>query len=145
MMDPLNTYLTDDHARCNGLLRRIEQSVAAARWPDARGEVTALRHALERHLLIEERIGFIEAVLGHVDSHTAAMRSEQLHIRQVAQRLDDAVDAQNAQNFAGQAEALLLAMHLHGARAEPVLHPLIGHVSGHRELPGAATACAIAA
>ena len=146
-IDPLNTYLTDDHARCNGLLRRIEQSVAAARWPDARREVTALRDALERHLLIEERIGFIEAVLGNVLTHTATMRAEQLRIRHVAQRLDDAVAGQNAHGFVTQAEALLLAMPVHGAKAEPVLHPVSGHVSGSgaSAILGAVNPCAIAA
>ena len=117
MIDPLNSYLTDDHARCNGLLRRIGQSAAAARWPDARREVTALQHSLERHLLIEERIGFIEAGLGHVDEHSGAMRAEQRYIRHLALRLDDAVTARNAQGLAIQAEALLLAMHQHGAQA----------------------------
>ena len=117
MIDPLNTYLTDDHARCNGLLRRIGLSAAAARWPDARREVTALQHSLERHLLIEERIGFIEAGLGHMDEHAAAMRAEQRYIRHVVLGLGDAVTAQNAQGLAIQAEALLLAMHQHGQQA----------------------------
>ena len=89
-----------------------------------------MRDALERHLLIEERIGFIEAVLGNVLTHTATMRAEQLRIRHVAQRLDDAVAGQNAHGFVTQAEALLLAMPVHGAKAEPVLHPVSGHVSG---------------
>ena len=115
MIDPLNTYLSEDHARCNGLLRRIGLSVAAARWPDARREVTALRHSLERHLVIEERIGFIEAVLGHLDAGTVAMRAQQRHIRQVAQQLDDAVSARNAHSLAIQAEALMLAMQLQAA------------------------------
>lgn len=115
MIDPLNTYLTDDHARCNGLLRRIGQSAAAARWPDARRELTALQHSLERHMLIEERIGYIEAGLGHMDEHAAAMRAEQRYIRHVALRLGEAVATQNAQDLAVQAEALLLAMHQHGA------------------------------
>ena len=74
-----------------------------------------MRHSLERHLVIEERIGFIEAVLGHLDARTVAMRAHQRHIRQLAQRLDDAVSTRNAPSLAIQADALLLAMHLQEA------------------------------
>ena len=133
-MESLGTYLTQDHERCDLLLRRTHEAVAAARWPEARRQAAAFQYALERHLLIEERIIFpaFETALGHAASPTDAMRAEHLRIRAVAQRLADAVDARSAQEFVRHAEALLLTMHLHSEKEEGVLYPMIERVLGRR-------------
>lgn len=143
-MESLGTYLTQDHERCDLLLRRTHQAVEAACWADARRAGATFRYALERHLLIEERIIFpaFETALGHATSPTAAMRAEHLRIRAVAQRLADAVDAHSAQDFVRHAEALLLTMHLHSEKEEGVLYPMIERVLGQRcpDILGAARA-----
>ena len=133
-METLGNYLTDDHARCDALLRHAQQSVGASRWIEARRDAAAFRYALERHLLIEERIIFpaFEAALGHAASPTAAMRAEHLRIRAVAQRLADAIEAHSAQDFVTHAEALLLTMHVHSEKEEGVLYPMIERVLARR-------------
>lgn len=133
-MDTLGNYLTEDHARCDQLLHRTHEAVEAASWPHARRAAAAFRYALERHLLIEERIIFpaFEVALGHASSPTDAMRAEHLRIRAVAQRLADAVDARSPQDFVRHAEALLLTMHLHSEKEEGVLYPMIERVLGRR-------------
>ena len=133
-MDTLGNYLTQDHARCDALLHQAQHSVGAGRWRDARRDMAAFQYALERHLLIEERIVFpaFEFALGRVVSPTAAMRSEHLRIRAVAQRLADAVDAASAQDFVMHAEALLLTLHQHSEKEEGVLYPMIERVLAHR-------------
>ena len=133
-MDTLGNYLTEDHARCDLLLRRTHLAVGTANWPEARREAAAFQYALERHLLIEERIVFpvFELALGHAASPTDAMRAEHSRIRAVTQRLADAVDARSAQDFVKHAEALLLTMHLHSEKEEGVLYPMIERVLGPR-------------
>lgn len=133
-MDTLGTYLTHDHERCDGLLRRTQQSVSGARWPDARRDMAAFQYALERHLLIEERIIFpaFESALGHAVSPTATMRAEHLRIRAVAQRMADAVAAASPGEFVKHAEALLLTMHQHSEKEEGVLYPMIERVLARR-------------
>lgn len=133
-MDTLGNYLTQDHQRCDLLLRGTEQLVGAGLWLEARREMAAFQYALERHLLIEERIVFpaFESALGHAASPTAAMRAEHLRIRAVAQRLMDAVDAVSAHDFVKHAEALLLTMHLHSEKEEGVLFPMIERVLARR-------------
>ena len=97
-MGILSDYLVHDHERCDALLRQTQQSVGAARWTDARRDVAAFRYALERHVLIEERIIFpaFERALGSAASPTAAMRADHLRVRAVAQRLANAVEANSA-------------------------------------------------
>jgi hemerythrin-like domain-containing protein len=133
-METLGTYLTGDHARCDRLLHGAQQAVGPWRWPEARRAMAAFQYALERHLLIEQRIVFpaFEAALGRAVSPTAAMRAEHLRIRAVAQRLADAVDALSAQAFVLHAEALLLTVHQHSEKEEGVLYPMIERVLARR-------------
>lgn len=133
-MESIGSYLTQDHARCDGLFALARDAVRAARWRDARRDMGAFQYALERHLLIEERIVFpaFELALGHAVSPTAGMRAEHLRIRAVAQRLSDAVLANDGQGFVTHAEALLLAVHQHSEKEEGVLYPMIERVLARR-------------
>ena len=133
-MDTLGSYLTDDHGRCDALLRRTQQCVGAANWAAARREIAAFNDALERHLQIEEQIIFpaFEAEVGQSTAPTAAMRAEHLRIRAVAQRLGAAVDAASTHDFLTHAETLLLTMHQHSEKEEAVLFPLIERVLARR-------------
>lgn len=134
-MDTLGSYLTDDHLRCDALLRRTQQCVGAACWLEAHLAMHDFRQALERHLLIEEQIVFpaFEFALGrHAMSPTATMRAEHLRIRAVVQRLAEAVDANNTHDFVKHAEALLLTMHGHSEKEEGVLYPMLERVLGRR-------------
>ena len=133
-METLGSYLTDDHGRCDALLRNAEHAVGTASWQQAWRDVRAFQHALERHLMIEERIIFpaFEAALGRGVSPTAAMRAEHLRIRALAQRMADAVEGQRGADFLKHAEALLLTMHQHSETEEGVLYPMIERVLGPR-------------
>lgn len=129
-MDTLGGYLTQDHARCDALFRQARHAVGGAHWRQARLDVAAFQFALERHLLIEERIVFpaFERAIGGAVAPTAAMRAEHLRIRAVAQRLCNAVGARDAQAFIKHAEALLLVLHQHSEKEEGVLFPMIERV-----------------
>ncbi|WP_426105155.1 hemerythrin domain-containing protein [Massilia sp. TSP1-1-2] len=133
-MDTLGNYLTHDHARCDALLRRTQQSVGAACWPDAQENMAVFQHGLERHLLIEEQILYpaFELALGRAVALTATMRTEHLRIRAVAQRLADAVAAFSASAFVKHAEALLLTLHQHSEKEEGVLYPMMERVLARR-------------
>ena len=129
-MDTIGSYLEQDHARCDALLLQAQQSVRGASWRQARLDIAAFQHALERHLLVEERILFpaFERALGRAVSPTATMRTEHLRIRAVAQRLSDTVGAGDMEAFVTHAESLLLVLHQHSEKEEGVLYPMIERV-----------------
>ena len=129
-MDTIGSYLEQDHARCDALLLQAQQSVRGASWRQARLDIATFQHALERHLLIEERILYpaFERALGHAVSPTAAMRAEHLRIRAVAQRLSDTVGAGDMEAFVTHADVLLLVLHQHSEKEEGVLYPMIERV-----------------
>ncbi len=129
-METIGSYLGQDHAHCDTLLREAQQSVRGASWPQAKHDIAAFQHALERHLLVEERILYpaFERAIGSDVSPTAAMRGEHLRIRAVAQRLANTVDAGDLGAFVKYAEALLLMLHQHSEKEEGVLYPMIERV-----------------
>lgn len=131
-MDSLARYLEQDHACCDSLLRQVNLSVRGRRWQQAWHDAGAYHHALERHLLIEERIVFpaYEKALGSMVTPTASMRAEHLRIRAVAQRLKDAVRERDGDAFLGHADALLLILHQHSEKEEGILYPRIERVLG---------------
>lgn len=133
-MDTLSGYLADDHERCDVLMRKVGNSVADGQWLQARHAMAAFQDALERHLLVEERILFpaYESALGRAVGPTAAMRSEHLRIRAVAQRMVESVQERDGRAFAIHAEVLLLVLHQHHEKEEGVLYPMIERVLVHR-------------
>ena len=132
-MDTMSSYLTQDHARCDALFKQVQQCVRGVDWRQARLAMAAFQHALERHLLIEERILFtaFERAIGRATSPTDAMRAEHLRIRAVAQRLSDTVGAGDMGGFVKHAEALLLVLHQHSEKEENMLYPMIERVLAH--------------
>ena len=133
-METLSSYLAADHERCDALMRRLGASISDSQWLRARNEMAAFHEALERHLLIEERVLFaaFEEALGHAVGPTAAMRSEHLRIRAVAQRMSESVKERDGRAFAIHAEVLLLVLHQHSEKEEGVLYPMIERVLGRR-------------
>ena len=129
-METLGSYLEQDHAHCDQLFKTVNRSVRTMRWLQAAHDMGAYQNALERHLLIEERIVFpaYEKALGNAVTPTASMRAEHLRIRAVAQRLRDAVRDRDGDAFLDHAEALLLVMHQHSEKEEGILYPRIERV-----------------
>lgn len=130
----LSSYLAQDHDHCDDLFKLAQRAVCTGQWGEAKNSMAAFRHALERHLLVEERILFpaFENAIGRAVAPTAAMRTEHLRIRGMAQRMDDAVRARDADAFVKHAGVLLLLVHEHAEKEEGVLYPMIERVLQHR-------------
>jgi len=126
----ISGYLEADHVRCDALFAPARDAVRHGRWAQADHALAAFRHALERHLLIEERIVFpaFESALRNTLTPTAAMRSEHLRIRGVAQRLADALRARDAEAFLNHADTLGVVLYQHGEKEEGVLYPMIERI-----------------
>ncbi len=132
-METMTSFLEQDHLRCDDLFRLTNESACLGRWPQAAREMASFADAVERHLLIEERILFpaYEQAFRHAITPTASMRSEHLRIRAMVQRLSDAVAARDVITFFIHADAYLLLMHQHSQQEEGILYPRIERVLAH--------------
>lgn len=129
-MDTIGSYLAHDHTRCDALLGPARAAVRDGHWAQAGRALAEYSHALERHLLIEERIVFpaYERVLGREIAPTAASRADHLRIRAQAQRLSNALHACDAGAFLDHADTLEALLGQHGEKEEAVLYPMIERV-----------------
>lgn len=129
-METIGSYLGADHERCDALFVAACKAAAAGDWTRAGNDFAGFRHALERHLLIEERILFpaFERALGRAIPPTAAMRAEHLRIRGVVQRLLNSLAERDCAAFLGHADTLGVVMYQHSEKEEGVLYPMIERV-----------------
>jgi hemerythrin-like domain-containing protein len=132
-METLTSFLEQDHAHCDALFRLTNESACLGRWPQAALEMATFADAIERHLLIEERVLFpaYEQAFRHAIAPTATMRSEHLRIRAMVQRLSDAITAKDVIAFFKHSDAFLLLMHQHSQQEEGILYPRIERVLAH--------------
>lgn len=131
-MDSMGSFLVDDHARCDRLLRLAIEAAGIGQWASARIIIGDFAASLERHLLLEERIVFpaFERKFSHAVLPTVALRSEHLRIRAVVQRLRDSASQHDHEGFITHADALLLVMHQHSEIEERMLYPMIERALG---------------
>ncbi|WP_167089073.1 hemerythrin domain-containing protein [Massilia frigida] len=129
-MDTIGSYLEADHVRCDALFANARHAVRVGLWREAGRALATFRHALERHLLIEERIVFpaFENAVGTTSAPTAAMRSEHLRIRGVVQRLANALAERDTEAFLIHADTLGIVLYQHSEKEEGVLYPMIERV-----------------
>ncbi len=132
-METLTNFMAQDHFHCDGLFRLANESACLGRWPQAVLEMATFSDAIERHLLIEERVLFpaYEQAFRHAIAPTASMRSEHLRIRAMVQRLSDSVKEKDVISFFKHSDAFLLLMHQHAQQEEGILYPRMERVLAH--------------
>lgn len=129
-MDTIGRYLEVDHAHCDALFADARRAVRKGLWREAEQAFATFCHALERHLLMEERIVFpaFENAIGAASAPTASMRSEHLRIRGMVQRLSNALRERDTEAFLIHAGTLGIVLYQHSEREEGVLYPMIERV-----------------
>ena len=125
-MNSIKTFLLDDHRHCDDLFAAVEQAVAAADWARAASAFASLHSAMEQHFVAEEAILFpaFEQKTGMSRGPTEVMRVEHDQMRELLNAALQALQAADADDYAGNAETLLIMMQQHNMKEEHVLYPM---------------------
>ncbi len=125
-MHTILQFMSGDHRRCDDLFVQVEQAIAADQWEQARAQFTQFQHATLQHFVAEETQLFpaFEARTGMTQGPTAVMRSEHEQMRELMDAARDALAAQDADAYAGEAETLLIMMQQHNMKEEHMLYPM---------------------
>ncbi len=136
-MTTLREMMADDHRCCDEGFVAVEQAVAAAAW-DAAGKAFArFEQAMQRHFSAEETVLFpaFEERTGMRMGPTQVMRAEHAQMRQLLAAAEASLAAQDAEDYSGNAETLLIMMQQHNMKEENVLYPMCEqHLGGAPEL-----------
>jgi iron-sulfur cluster repair protein YtfE (RIC family) len=121
------------HAACDALLERAKD--AAGDWTRAIVAHGALRHELERHIAMEERVLFpaFEKHSGMSGSGpTQVMRTEHGQLRALLEALSGAVRDRDEKRYLRFADALDGLLRQHNAKEERILYPMLDAALGAR-------------
>lgn len=135
-MTTLTELMTHDHRQCDDAFASAEYHVLHGEWAQAATALAMFRRALEAHFGAEEQILFprFEAASGMSHGPTMVMREEHREMRAVMNALQEAIEQQDADTYAGEAETLLILMQQHNMKEENILYPMCDqHLGTQRE------------
>lgn len=135
-MSTISEHMADDHKRCDDLFLAAEKAAATGDWKVAQQSFNEFHQAMARHLAMEEQVLFPDFETAHGSSMgpTQVMRYEHGQMRELMGALQTAADAENRDEFMGEAETLLVMMQQHNAKEEMMLYPMTDQVlAGQRE------------
>ena len=125
-MTSIRDFLTDDHRRCDDVFADVEQAVADGNWALAGDTFGRFSAAVLQHFAVEESLLFpaFEQKTGMTMGPTQVMRSEHVQMRELIAAAGAALAAQDADEYAGNAETLLIMMQQHNMKEENILYPI---------------------
>ena len=125
-MHTIQQFMAGDHRRCDDLFVEVEQAVHASAWARAGAAFADFRHAVLQHFEAEETLLFpaFEERTGMTQGPTAVMRGEHAQMRELLDAARDALAAQDADAYSGEAETLLIMMQQHNMKEENMLYPM---------------------
>lgn len=135
-MSSIRELLAADHRRCDDLFAAAERFAAAAAWSDADAAFGQLQQAMQAHFDAEEAILFpaFEAETGMRMGPTQVMRDEHGLMSGLLAAAKDSLDERNADDYAGNAETLLIMMQQHNMKEENILYPMSDqHLASQRD------------
>lgn len=136
-MSSIREFMTDDHRRCDDVFAEVEQAVTAGEWSSARDTFARFAAAVLQHFATEESVLFpaFEQRTGMTMGPTQVMRSEHVQMRELIAAAERALAAQDADDYAGNAETLLIMMQQHNMKEENILYPMCDqHLADDPEL-----------
>ena len=125
-MSTIRALLGTHHRQCDDSFAAVEQAVDAADWGKASAEFSRFAAALLRHFDAEETVLFpaFEERTGMTRGPTAVMRSEHAQIRELMDAASAAIEARDADDYAGYAETMHIMTQQHNMKEENVLYPM---------------------
>ena len=122
----IKNFMTGDHRQCDELLATAEQALATQAWDRATSAFTQFQSAVLQHFATEEGLLFpaFEAKTGMHSGPTQMMRNEHVQMRELMEAARQALLAQDAEEYEGNAETLFIMMQQHNVKEENVLYPM---------------------
>lgn len=125
-MHTIQHLMASDHRRCDDIFVAVEHAIHAQAWERASATLASFQRAMLQHFEAEETLLFpaFEEQTGMTQGPTQVMRSEHEQLRELLDAARDALAAQDAEAYSGEAETLLIMMQQHNMKEENMLYPM---------------------
>ena len=126
-MTSIPDYMTQKHRECDDVFTEAESAVAKGNWLLALEKWQVFAHELIHHFTQEEETLFpaFEQATGMTAGPTQVMRMEHQQMRALVQDLDNALAAQEKDEYLGLSETLMVLMQQHNMKEEMMLYPMM--------------------
>jgi iron-sulfur cluster repair protein YtfE (RIC family) len=126
-MTSIPEFMTTKHRECDEIFTEAEAAAAKADWSLALTKWQLFTVELVQHFSQEEDILFpkFEQVTGMTAGPTQVMRIEHQQMRALVQELDNALVAQDKDEYLGLSETLMVMMQQHNMKEEMMLYPMM--------------------
>lgn len=125
-MTTIKNCMSHDHRRCDDLFAEVEQAVEARAWDRASAAFSSFANAMRAHFAAEEELLFpaFELKSGMTMGPTQVMRSEHAQMNELMAAALESLAAEDADDYSGNADTLLIMMQQHNMKEENVLYPM---------------------
>jgi iron-sulfur cluster repair protein YtfE (RIC family) len=125
-MVSISEFFSAQHRACDRLFEKMEAAVSQDDWPQAESLYKELSRDTLQHFSNEEEGLFplFEEKTGMQAGPTQVMRSEHIELRELLQRMGDAVRDKDQAEALGTAETFFLFLQQHNVKEEQVLYPM---------------------
>jgi iron-sulfur cluster repair protein YtfE (RIC family) len=126
-MTSIPEFMTTKHRECDELFTEAEAAAAKADWSLALTKWQLFTSELTQHFSQEEDVLFpkFEQATGMTAGPTQVMRMEHQQMRSLVQDLDNALVAQDKDEYLGLSETLMVMMQQHNMKEEMMLYPMM--------------------
>ena len=133
-METISNYLASDHRQCDDYFAMAEEFAAKQDWPATTANFEQFRSAMINHFGMEEQVLFpaFERETGNAMGPTRMMRMEHEQMRDLFTHMAVAVAVQDANEYAGLSETLLVMLQQHNLKEEQVLYLMVDQALGAR-------------
>lgn len=134
-MRTITEFMAEGHRVCDVEFAIAEEAVLNKEWSAAGASFNTFRNDMARHFRIEEEVLFHELMsAGGPAGPVQMMRMEHEQMNTLIEQMAVALTHQDAQEYEGLSETLLMAMQQHNLKEEQILYPVADNVlSAERE------------
>lgn len=125
-MTSISKFMTDDHHRCDALFSNAESAADSVDWDKSKQQTIEFLHAMKQHFTMEEEELFpaVEDASGMTQGPISVMRHEHIQMRQLFAQLEQAMEAQNKDEYLSVSETLLIMMQQHNMKEEGIIYTM---------------------
>ena len=125
-MAEISEFFSGQHRACDRVFEAMEAAVSRGDWPQAETLYETLSTDTLQHFSNEEEALFplFEEKTGMQGGPTQVMRGEHVELRDLLQRIGEAVQAGDRDAALGTAETFFLFLQQHNVKEEQVLYPM---------------------
>ncbi|NHZ69710.1 MAG: hemerythrin domain-containing protein [Thermotogales bacterium] len=125
-MVAISKFFSNQHRACDTAFEKMEEAISDGDWPQAETLFDQLSRDTLQHFSNEEQGLFplFEEKTGMRAGPTQVMRGEHVELRELLQRMGDAVRGKDQDEALGTAETFFLFLQQHNVKEEQVLYPM---------------------